>query len=102
MRGHGQVASFRATVLGINLGTSGVKALVTSLDGQPLGRGGAGYPVQGPAPGRTESDPHNWWLATRSAVRAALAEADRVTVTALAVAGPRHGLVLADDHGAAL
>src|SRR6201996_2717752 len=99
---HVQVASFRAAVLGIARGTSGVKALVPSLDGQPLGRGGAGYPVQGPAPGRAESDPRDWWLATRSAVRAALAEADRVIVTALAVAGPRHGLVLADDHGAAL
>jgi xylulokinase len=102
MGGHGKIVSFRAAVLGIDLGTSGVKALVTSLDGQPLGRGGAGYPVQVPAPGQAESDPRDWWLATRSAVRAALAETDRVTVTALAVAGPRHGVVLTDDRCAAL
>jgi xylulokinase len=102
MRGHGQVIGSREAVLGIDLGTSGVKALVAGLDGRALGRGVAGYPVRVPAPGRAETAAEDWWLATRSAVRAALAEADLVTVTALAVAGPLHGVVLADDRGAAL
>jgi xylulokinase len=89
-------------VLGIDLGTSGVKALVAGTDGAVLGRGVAGYPVRVPASGRAEAAPEDWWLATRAAVREALAEADRVTVTALAVAGQMHGVVLADDRGAPL
>ena len=97
MNGHGSVA-----VLGIDLGTSGVKALVAGADGGVLGRGVAGYPVLVPGTGRAESAPEDWWLATRTAVREALAEAGRVTVTALAVAGQMHGVVLVDDRGAPL
>ena len=92
----------QAAVLGIDLGTSGVKALVTDMDGNELGRGTAGYPVRVPASGRAETAPGDWWRATRAAVREALAEADRVTVTAMAVAGQMHGVVLVDDRGAPL
>ncbi len=92
----------RQAVLGIDLGTSGVKALVADPEGAVLGRGVAGYPVRAPASGRAESAPEDWWLATRAAVRQALAEADRVTVTAMAVAGQMHGVVLVDERGAPL
>ena len=92
----------RQAVLGIDLGTSGVKVLVAGADGSVLGRGTAGYPVRVPSSGRAETAPGDWWLATRAAVRAALAEADHVTVTAMAVAGQMHGLVLVDDRGAPL
>jgi xylulokinase len=70
VNGHGEAA-----VLGIDLGTSGVKALVATPGGDVLGRGTAGYPVSVPAPGQAEADPCDWWAATRRAVRAALAEA---------------------------
>lgn len=89
-------------VLGIDLGTSGVKALVAAPEGDVLGRGVGGYPVQAPGGGRAETAPEDWWLATRTAVRVALAEAGRVTVTAMAVAGQMHGLVLVDEAGAPL
>jgi xylulokinase len=106
-------------VLGIDLGTSGVKVLVTTPDGDVLGRASAGYPVSVPAPGQAEADPCAWWAATRRAVHAALAEATlvgagsvgaglgwagqrRLTVTGLAVAGQMHGVVLVDDRGAPL
>ena len=91
-----------AAVLGIDLGTSGVKVLAATRDGRVLGRAASGYQVRVPAAGRAETDPEDWWSATRSAVHAALAEAGRVTVTGLAVAGQMHGVVLVDDRGAAL
>jgi xylulokinase len=108
------VPGYRATpgdpaVLGIDLGTSAVKVLVTTPDGQVLGRAAAGYPVRVPSAGRAETAPADWWLATRAAVREALAEAEdgpaaggrggHVSVTALAVAGQMHGVVLADERG---
>ncbi len=66
----------------------------------------AGYRVRVPASGQAESDPEDWWRATRAAVREALAEAeaqaDRVTVTAVGVVGQMHGVVLVDDRGAPL
>ena len=114
VNGHGETA-----VLGIDLGTSGVKVLVTTPGGDVLGRASAGYPVSVPAPGQAEADPCDWWAATRRAVRAALAEAAlvgagsvgaglgwagqrRLTITGLAVAGQMHGVVLVDDRGAPL
>jgi len=97
VNGHVQIA-----VLGIDLGTSGVKALVADHAGGVLGRGVAGYSVQVPGPGRAETAPEDWWHATRTAVRVALAEAGPVTVTAMAVAGQMHGLVLVDEAGAPL
>ncbi|HEY0932516.1 MAG TPA: FGGY family carbohydrate kinase, partial [Trebonia sp.] len=103
MDGHVEHArSGQAAVLGLELGTGGVKALVTDFGGGPLGRGAAGYRVAVPGSGCAEIAPEEWWLATRSAVRDALAEAGRVHVTALAVAGPMHGVVLADECGAPL
>jgi len=100
----------RRAVLGVDLGTSGVKVLVVSLvegvdddgtrddgarDGRVLGRGRAEYPVLVPSAGRAESDPGDWWRATCRAVRQAVAQAIGAEIVGLAVAGQMHGLVLA-------
>jgi xylulokinase len=58
-------------VLGIDLGTSQVKALLCARDGTVLGQGAAGYQVSTPRPGWAEADPEQWWLAVRTAVREA-------------------------------
>jgi xylulokinase len=89
--------------LGIDLGTSQVKALVIGADGQVLGRGRAPYPVEVPAPGRAETDPELWWRATGTAVRearAAATDATHADIAALSVAGQMHGVVLAARDGA--
>jgi xylulokinase len=100
-------------VLGVDLGTSGVKVLVVSLvdgvdddgvddgtrDGRVLGRGRAEYPVLVPSAGRAESDPGDWWRATCRAVRQAVAQAIGAEIVGLAVAGQMHGLVLAAAGG---
>ncbi len=86
-------------VAGLDLGTSGVKVVITSPDGLVLGRASAGYPVSAPAPGRAEADPGEWWQACCRAVRAALADAGRVQVTALGLAGQMHGVVLSEADG---
>jgi sugar (pentulose or hexulose) kinase len=60
-------------VLGIDLGTSQVKALLCAPDGAVLGQGTAGYEVSTPRAGWAETDPEHWWQATRTAVRQHLA-----------------------------
>jgi xylulokinase len=89
----------RKAVLGVDLGTSSVKALVAGLDGSVLGRGAAGYAVRVPGPGLAESDPEDWWRAAVTAVRAALAEAGDADVGAVGLAGQMHGVVLAGADG---
>jgi xylulokinase len=81
-------------VVGVDLGTSGVKVLVVALDDVVLGRGRAEYPVQVPSAGRAESDPADWWRATGRAVRQAVAQARDAEIVAVAVAGQMHGVVL--------
>ncbi len=83
--------------LGIDLGTSSVKALVIDTSGSIRGSGAAGYPVHRPAAGHAEQDPEEWWGATTVAVRAAVAAAGAdVEVAAIGLSGQMHGTVLLD------
>ena len=95
--------SKRQAALGIDLGTSQVKALVMMPDGEVLGRGRAGYRVVSPGEGLAETDPAEWWRATVAAVREALADASAgIEVAAVGVDGQMHGVMLADADGAAV
>ena len=48
-------------LLGLDLGTGSVKALVLSEGGDVLGEGSAAYPVRLPRPVWAEADPEYWW-----------------------------------------
>ena len=88
-------------VLGLDLGTSQVKALLCAPDGTVLGQGTAGYQVSTPRAGWAETNPGHWWQATCTAVRAAAGPAP-AEVAGLAVAGQMHGLVLCAERSVAL
>jgi xylulokinase len=85
-------------LLGIDLGTSSVKAVVTDLHGAVIARAVGPYPVLTPRPGWSESEPHAWLLATGAAVRAAVANAGAEPV-AIGFSGQMHGLVPTDAAG---
>jgi len=88
-------------VLGLDLGTSQVKALLCAPDGTVLGQGTAGYRTSTPQPGWAEADPEDWWQATCTAVRAAAGPAP-AEVAALAVAGQMHGVILCTERAVVL
>lgn len=87
--------------LGLDLGTTGVRALLIDDAGALLGSATAEHPLHSPAPGWMEQDPADWWRATGLAVRAALVEArlSADAVQAVAVSGQMHGAVLLDASG---
>ena len=59
-------------ILGLDLGTSEVKAGLVTPDGRLLALARAAYPMAvGPGPGWAEQDPADWWSATVRAVREA-------------------------------
>ena len=60
--------------LGIDLGTSSLKALVLDVDGTIVGTGSASYVMSTPQPGWAESDPQGWWDAAATAVHEAAGE----------------------------
>ncbi len=88
-------------VLGLDLGTSQVKALLCAPDGTVLGQGLAGYGVSTPRDGWAETDPQDWWRAACAAVRSALGPAP-AEVTGLAVVGQMHGVVLCAERAVVL
>lgn len=89
------------TFLGIDLGTSSVKALLVSAEGHIIGRGAAEYAIERPKPGWAEQSPDAWWQATVSAVRSALARANQryPEIAAIGLSGQMHGTVLLDKSG---
>ncbi|MDQ1230577.1 xylulokinase [Sphingomonas sp. SORGH_AS_0879] len=85
--------------LGIDIGTSGVKAVVLDEHGAVVGQGTAALTVQRPHPLWSEQDPEAWWQATTAAVRA-IDPAVRRAVRGVGLAGQMHGATLlgADDQ----
>jgi xylulokinase len=80
-------------LVGIDVGTSGVKALALSETGEIVGRAEREYPLSIPRPGWAEQDPEDWWRATE----AALADLD-VEPASIGLSGQMHGLVTLDER----
>ena len=92
-------------VLGIDLGTTSVKAACLGLDGRLLGLGRGSYPTQSPDPGIAEQQPDDWWTATVGAVREALAACEgpgAVRLLGIAVVGQGPTTVALDGSGRTL
>jgi xylulokinase len=83
-------------LLGIDLGTSSVKAVVVSVSGRILGLGMVEYPIETPQPGWAEQDPEEWWNATTRAVQQAVHAAGEPKILAVGFSGQMHGPVLLD------
>ncbi|MCK8456091.1 xylulokinase [Sphingomonas faeni] len=81
--------------LGIDIGTSGVKAVVLDEHGSVVGQGTAALTVQRPHPLWSEQDPDAWWKATIAAVQA-IDPSVRRSVRGVGLAGQMHGATLLD------
>ena len=92
------------TLLGIDLGTTGVKAALFSADdGHVFSSAFVDYPLMHPQPGWAEQDPAAWWQATITAIRTCLVGAVRhnvqpADVRGVGLSGQMHGVVLLDEH----
>ena len=90
-----------ACYLGIDVGTSGTKALVMGPAGEVLATATCPHPVSIPRAGWSEQDPEDWWASTVKAARAAVARAKVAgrRVEGIGFSGQMHGLVLLDGAG---
>jgi xylulokinase len=92
------------TLLGIDLGTTGIKAAICSPDGGLLGESYLEYPLIRPAPGVVEQDADLWWALAQEAIRQALraAQVSGNTVRALSVSSQGISFVPVDRAGRTL
>lgn len=84
------------SVLALDVGTTGVTALVVSPAGEVQRRGYREFPQHFPRPGWVEHDPEQIWTAVLGAARAALSGAPAEGVTAVGVTTQRETAVLWD------
>ncbi|GAB3991184.1 FGGY-family carbohydrate kinase [Nocardioides marmoraquaticus] len=86
---------------GVDVGTSGVRAVVALADGTVVGTGSAALRSHRTDDGRHEQDPRAWWEALTSATRAATDQAGDAEVVAVAIDSTSGTiLVQAADGGA--
>ena len=84
--------------LGIDLGTSSVKLLLTDEKGSILKTAVREYPLIFPRDGWSEQNPSDWWKGTLSALDEITKGIDRSLIRGIGVAGQMHGLVILDEN----
>ncbi len=84
--------------IGIDLGTSAVKILLVSADGQVLKTVSREYPIFYPQSGWSEQNPEDWYSAVIDGLKELISDTDKDTVRGISFGGQMHGLVILDEN----
>ncbi len=87
--------------IGLDLGTSGIRALLVRADGQAIRAADAPLKVSHPHPGWSEQDPADWVAAARAALGELVErEPDAMAqLRGIGLSGQMHGATLLDENG---
>ena len=88
-----------AHVLGIDVGTSGVKAVLVSMGGDVVASTTTPLTLSTPRPGWAEQDPDAWWRASIASIRAVRETHPNARVAAVGISGQMHSSVFLDREG---
>ncbi|MHB0876401.1 MAG: xylulokinase [Anaerolineae bacterium] len=88
-----------AYLLGIDIGTTGARALLIDDAGRVVGSAGEEYPLYTPRPQWAEQDPQDWWQGAVAAIRRLLSETSVSPrdIKGIGLSGQMHGVVLLDE-----
>ena len=89
----------RALFLGLDIGTSGVKAILVSADGTVVTATTTPLALSAPKPGWAEQHPGDWWEAAIQSIRGVLAARPNEMVEAIGISGQMHSSVFLDRAG---
>ena len=91
----------RKTLLGIDLSTTGVKALLIDAGGKIVESSTSPLHLSNPQPLWSEQHPRDWWQAAITSIQLVLKKANiaAANIDAIGLTGQMHGLVLLDDQG---
>ena len=88
--------------LGIDVGTSGVKAILVNATGTVAASAVTPLQLATPEPGWAEQDPEAWWQASVASIKTVLATRPRAVVAAIGISGQMHSSVFLDAHGSVI
>lgn len=88
--------------IGIDLGTSGVKAILTAENGDILASTHQPLKVVTPKPLWSEQDPAHWWQATQRCLDQLHQQQELSNVIAIGLSGQMHGATLIDKQNKVL
>jgi len=85
--------------LGLDVGTSGVKAILVAASGNVIAAATTPLTLSTPRPGWAEQHPDDWWSATVQSIRGVLAQQPDLGVAGVGISGQMHSSVFLDRAG---
>jgi len=85
------------TLIGIDIGTTGLKSILVSEAGEILAHAYSGYALRAPSAGRCEQDAEDWWRALVKTVRE-VASGREESVAAISLSSQGGTLVPVDEY----
>jgi xylulokinase len=85
--------------LGLDVGTSGIKAVLVAVSGDVIATSTSPLTLSTPRPGWAEQDPNAWWDATLTSIRAVSAKTGATQIAAVGISGQMHSSVFLDRTG---
>ena len=89
------------SLLGLDIGTSGVRCLAVDEGGRVVAEASAEYPLYAPRPGWSEQQPEDWWEASSRVIGEVGARVGR-DIGAIGLTGQMHGAVFLDKNNAVI
>ena len=88
--------------LGLDVGTSSVKAILVSPVGEVAAAASQPLTLQTPEPGWAEQDPEAWWTASVAAIRELVSKHPRARIASVGISGQMHSSVFLDKSQAVI
>lgn len=90
-----------ACLLGIDIGTTGVKTILVNEAGETVASSTVSHPLSTPYPGWSEQDPESWWNGTMASLRNVLQKSDLKdagAILGIGLSGQMHTSVFLDER----
>ncbi|MFW6035329.1 MAG: xylulokinase [Halothermotrichaceae bacterium] len=87
-------------LMGLDIGTSGVKGVLVKENGEIAATSTEGYPLETPNPGWAQQNPEDWWAATVKVINNIISSnnIDAASIKGISFSGQMHSSVFMDKN----